>query len=588
MPPAEGARRSTPNADHYMKATQISPGNEVNILSELLRSCTIQGKGNKISIGANCRVQAHIEILGDNNRLTIEDEVQVKGHLVIKAPYGGSIHIGRNTTIGGGAIQVHEPAEIAIGQDCMFSSELFISASDIHPIYDRSSGERANPAKSIRIGNHVWLGYRTIVQKGADIADGAVIGAGSVVTGEIPAYTLAAGVPARVLRENIDWRRDFPPESAPADGPAPIQQAPAPLIPASASAEQDESHSWRNQASQWREVKPSGRYERLTPNLVNFKSKHEALKQHIVQELARPSVATPAEDLYLLENAVIADIGLVYTQSGELFGPSVKDHWQLYSMEALKALDPREIPVLDGVAVYIFKSGKDNYGHLLTEILPKLENVLLMGINRATLVLPYLPEPLATSIPALITRLYGDRFMFYQMQHPLLRVKHLVYPGPVSRHNLRKSATLLSFAERLLAAAPKDAAGPKRIYVSRERVAKRRMVNEPQVREFFEGKGYVAVHPQELGILEQAQLFRDAEAIVGPTGAAMTNALFAPQGCRVSMLDPGLYDYFFFDLCSLKRQPFTWTFGRPLEPMTQAMLEEDYQFPKSLLHYALP
>lgn len=571
-----------------MKATQIPPGNEVNLHSELLGPCTIQGTGNKVFIGTNCRMQADIEILGDHNSLTIEDAVQVKGRLTITSPQGGSIHIGRNTTIEGASIEVHGPADIAIGQDCLVAAEVLVSASGAHALYDQGSGERINPAPSIRIGNHVRLGYRAIVQSGADIADGAAVGAGSVVTGTIPAHALAAGVPAQVLRERIEWRRDLPSEAAPAASPAPTQAAPAPLAPTPALAEQDELLSWRKQSNQWREIKPPSSYERLSPNLVNFKSKHEALKQHILQELARPNVTTPAEDLYLLENPVISDIGLVYTQSGELFGPSVKDHWQLHSMEALKALDPREIPTLDGVGVYIFKSGKDNYGHLLTEILPKLENVLPMGINRATLILPYLPEPLSASIPELITRLYGERFVFYQMQHPLLRVKHLIYPGPVSRHNLRKSATLLSFAERLLAAAPKDAAGPKRLYVSRERVAKRRMLNEPQVREFFEGKGYVAVHPQELGILEQAQLFRDAEAIVGPTGAAMTNALFAPQGCRVSLLDPGLYDYFFLDLCSLKKQPFTWTFGRPLEPMTQAMLEEEYQFPKSLLHYALP
>ncbi len=50
------------------------------------------------------------------------------------------------------------------------------------------------------IGRNVWIGMRAIVLKGATIGDGAVIAAGSVVTGDIPGNVLAGGVPARVIR----------------------------------------------------------------------------------------------------------------------------------------------------------------------------------------------------------------------------------------------------------------------------------------------------------------------------------------------------------------------------------------------------
>jgi hypothetical protein len=60
-------------------------------------------------------------------------------------------------------------------------------------------------SKEITIGNHVWIGQRTIILKGVKIGDGAVIGAGSIVTSDIPAHSLAVGIPAKVVKKDIEW-----------------------------------------------------------------------------------------------------------------------------------------------------------------------------------------------------------------------------------------------------------------------------------------------------------------------------------------------------------------------------------------------
>jgi maltose O-acetyltransferase len=57
----------------------------------------------------------------------------------------------------------------------------------------------------VRIGNNVWIGTGVIIL-GANIGDGSIIGAGSVVTSEVPAKVVAAGNPARVVREDASWR----------------------------------------------------------------------------------------------------------------------------------------------------------------------------------------------------------------------------------------------------------------------------------------------------------------------------------------------------------------------------------------------
>lgn len=68
-----------------------------------------------------------------------------------------------------------------------------------HPLeaFARRIDEMAHP---IRVGNDVWIGGRAILLPGVEIGDGCVIGAGSVVTRSIPAYSLAAGNPCRVIR----------------------------------------------------------------------------------------------------------------------------------------------------------------------------------------------------------------------------------------------------------------------------------------------------------------------------------------------------------------------------------------------------
>lgn len=89
---------------------------------------------------------------------------------------------------------------IEIGEDVAISENVTIWDSDVHQINNNTA-----KTKPIKIGNHVWIGTNSIILKGVIIGDGAVIAAGSVVNRNIPSRCLAAGTPARVVKENIDW-----------------------------------------------------------------------------------------------------------------------------------------------------------------------------------------------------------------------------------------------------------------------------------------------------------------------------------------------------------------------------------------------
>ena len=97
---------------------------------------------------------------------------------------------------------------IELGKDCMLSNNIIIRSSDSHPIYVIESGKRINSAKPVQIGNHVWIAPKTTIAKGSVIGDGSIIGSNTLVTKEIPANSLAVGMPARVVKTNVKWTRE--------------------------------------------------------------------------------------------------------------------------------------------------------------------------------------------------------------------------------------------------------------------------------------------------------------------------------------------------------------------------------------------
>ena len=105
---------------------------------------------------------------------------------------------------------VFETKNIIIGSDCMFSHYLHFRNATGHAIFDGASKERISRGKSIIIGDHVWIGYGVRIVKGVNILEGSMIGADSFLVKDIPAKCMAAGVPAKVIRENILWSNKGP------------------------------------------------------------------------------------------------------------------------------------------------------------------------------------------------------------------------------------------------------------------------------------------------------------------------------------------------------------------------------------------
>ena len=131
-------------------------------------------------------------------------KIVVNGQFLLYEGSNIHIHKGGMLTLDGGYMSENSSivceSNIHIGSGCAIAPGVVIRDCDSHQIIGSTT------SKPITIGEHVWIGTNAIILKGVSIGDGTVIGAGSVVTKDIPNNCVAVGNPAKVVKTNIIWK----------------------------------------------------------------------------------------------------------------------------------------------------------------------------------------------------------------------------------------------------------------------------------------------------------------------------------------------------------------------------------------------
>ena len=146
-------------------------------------------------------------------RLVIGKFVHIGDYAALRA-HEGTLRIGDKAVLGA-RVTVNSYLHVEIGATSLIGDDAYICDFDHrYERLDQPIKDQGIVKAPVRIGADVWLGTKATVLRGVDIGDGCVIGANSVITRDLPAYSVAAGAPARVLKSRL-----------PAVATAPIQTA---------------------------------------------------------------------------------------------------------------------------------------------------------------------------------------------------------------------------------------------------------------------------------------------------------------------------------------------------------------------------
>jgi acetyltransferase-like isoleucine patch superfamily enzyme len=163
-----------------------------------LRGCT--------SVGARPRVWGRVRVVNEG-RIVIGERIQIRAvpwATELASLSGGTLEIGSGTFINSG-VSISACKSVTIGSRCQIGPRVLIMDNDFHV----AGQPLAHPASSpVVLEDLVWLGAGAIVLKGVRIGRGASVGAGSVVTHDVPAGAVVGGVPAGPIHRRSGGTRD--------------------------------------------------------------------------------------------------------------------------------------------------------------------------------------------------------------------------------------------------------------------------------------------------------------------------------------------------------------------------------------------
>ncbi|MCW4000033.1 MAG: acyltransferase [Candidatus Bathyarchaeota archaeon] len=192
-----------------------------SIPSRHLLGNLVDGK-TKISIekGAQLEIKGNLEMginpenffpsnapciltMGENSRIIFHGNINIGRGVIIEAQRNATIEFGKNVCINSNATIIASQS-IKIGDSTGIGWNSEIIDTDYHGMLNTIGDVKV--AGPIEIGSHVFIARHVYIMKGIKIGDGSIIGAGAIVTHDVPPNCLAGGIPAKIIKENIQWK----------------------------------------------------------------------------------------------------------------------------------------------------------------------------------------------------------------------------------------------------------------------------------------------------------------------------------------------------------------------------------------------
>lgn len=162
------------------------------------KTAVVTGTG-KCFIGENCVINSYARIQCDGEVLKIGENTTID-HFAFIRLWGGKIIIGKNFYLNSYSI-LNGHGGLTIGDNVLIANHVsIVPANHIYTIQNMPINHQGLRMKGIVIENDVWIAAGCKILDGITIGEGAIIAAGSVVTKDVPAYTIYGGIPAKFLK----------------------------------------------------------------------------------------------------------------------------------------------------------------------------------------------------------------------------------------------------------------------------------------------------------------------------------------------------------------------------------------------------
>ncbi len=157
-------------------------------------------------VGKNLRVDLGAPYVYGDIRIRIGDDCTmnaISSFVSTSAGRNPVLEIGNKTYLGH-RVSISVGSKVTIGNHVLIANEVFIADNPGHPLdaaRRRVQGVEPDQIRPVTIGDDVWIGHGCKIMPGVTIGEGAVVGAGSIVTRDVPPFTLVAGIPAKPVRD---------------------------------------------------------------------------------------------------------------------------------------------------------------------------------------------------------------------------------------------------------------------------------------------------------------------------------------------------------------------------------------------------
>lgn len=196
------------NADDIksLKDNRIIIKDNVEDIEIVDSEIVFEGINNILYIEPGVKIHdSNIKFLGSNNIVYLSSSRYVY-YLKLDMYNNSTCYIGRNCSFNREMNMIcSEQKNIIIGNDGLFSFDIWVRNADPHLIYDMHNKKRINNSRSVYIGDHVWIGQHAMLLKGCKVGSGSIIGAMAVTGSSIESNCVISGNPGKIARKGIFW-----------------------------------------------------------------------------------------------------------------------------------------------------------------------------------------------------------------------------------------------------------------------------------------------------------------------------------------------------------------------------------------------